>query len=389
MNNSVVIFLIIDALGFNINSEYDFFNTELPYRFRSKSIFGFSSSAIPSILTGKLPAEHGRWNLIFRSQTTSPFSWTKPFRMLPKFVLEHRVTRKAINEISKKLCGAEGYFSSYGVPARNLYMFDICEKNNIYKIGGIPGSQTIIDYLDQSKVPYQTYSYHDGSDSFLLKSLQEDVAAGEANIFFQYLAEFDSFLHNHCDDPGGIQQKLAWYEDKISVVLNTAKNMGKSVRFFLFSDHGMTPVSRHYDLIADLTGADIDLENHCMSAFDSTMARFWVDDAVVENKIRRVLELCPAGKILSDEELKSLGVYFSDHRYGDLIFLMDPGTLIFPNWFGKYSPKGMHGFHPDDSHTDAVFMSNVGDYAPQSILDFYGIMKREVDLQAGILRNVG
>jgi predicted AlkP superfamily pyrophosphatase or phosphodiesterase len=301
--------------------------------------------------------------------------------------LEHRVTRKAINEISKKLCGAEGYFSSYGVPARNLHLFDICEKNNIYKLGGIPGSQTIIDYLDQSKVPYRVYSYHDGSDSFLLESLQNDVAAGESNIFFQYLAELDSFLHNHCDDPDGIQQKLAWYEEKISDVLNTAKNMGKDVRFFLFSDHGMTPVTRHYDLIADLTAAGIDLENHCMSVFDSTMARFWVEDNVVMEKICRVLEQCPAGRIIPEEELKSLGVYFTDHRYGDLIFLMNPGTLIFPNWFGKYSPKGMHGFHPDDSHTDAVFICNVDEYAPRSILDFFDIMKREVDLQAGILNN--
>ena len=146
--------------------------------------------------------------------------------------------------------------------------------------------------------------------------------------------------------------------------------------------------TRHYDLIADLSAAGIDFERHCMSAFDSTMARFWVDDPAVENKIRNVLEQCPAGRILPEEELKSLGVYFADHRYGDLIFLMDPGTLIFPNWFGKYAPKGMHGFHPDDSHTDAVFMSNVGDYAPRSILDFFGIMKREIDLQAGISRNV-
>ncbi len=82
----------------------------------------------------------------------------------------------------------------------------------------------------------------------------------------------------------------------------------------------MTPVTRHYDLIADLSAAGIDLEHHCMSAFDSTMARFWVDDASVENKIRHVLEQCPAGRILPEEELKSLGVYFSDHRYGDLIF---------------------------------------------------------------------
>lgn len=374
----MTLFFLIDALGWQIQAA-----TPMSDKYNKTSlatVLGFSSSAIPTILTGTIPATHNRWNLLFKSPSTSPFAWVKPFNILPRCFLEHRVTRKIINELSKKLCGAEGYFSSYGVPARHLHMYDVCEKKNIYKPGGIEGSRTIIDYLSESGVNHQVFSYHDASDqaildSILTKCLVDDVPT----VYLAYLAEFDAFLHKHVGEEELVRQKLEWYLDKINGIVEAATESGHDVRLFVFSDHGMTPVTAHYDLIADLLNAGIDLEKDCMAAFDSTMARFWVEDGPTKTEILKVLDACPAGDVLSDDELRSMGVYFPDHRYGDIVFLMHPGTLIFPNWFGTYAPKGMHGFHPDDKHSYGVYMSNVTDYAPTSILDLFDIMKTEID----------
>jgi len=372
------IILLIDALGYEILKNSDFMRDSSALRSSLKTILGFSSSAIPTILTGKPPSDHNRWNLLFRSPATSPFSWTKPFNYLPCSVLEHRITRKIINELSKRLCGAEGYFSSYGVPARHLYKYDVCEKRNIYKPGGIPGSETIIDYLAGSGVTHRVYSYHDASDEEILAAIEYGCSINEASVYFGYLSELDAFLHKHCGEDDFVNHKLAWYDEKISCLMESAARAGGDVRIFIFSDHGMTPVTAHYDLVGDIRKAGIDLELDCMAAFDSTMARFWVEDSPVKSKILAVLDACSAGDVMSNDELRRLGVYFPDHRYGDIVFLMHPGTLIFPNWFGTYAPKGMHGFHPDNHHSYGMYMSNVTDYAPSSILDLYGIMKAEI-----------
>lgn len=377
MIKSITIFILIDALGWQIQGASKLIGSRGNNKLHT--VLGFSSSAIPTILTGKPPSEHGRWNLLYFSPRSSPFFWTRKFTFLPRNLLEHRVTRKLINIISKKMCGAEGYFSSYGVPARHLHMYDVCEKKNIYKPGGIPGSKTIIDYLVESCVPHQVYSYHDASDKVILDDIATKCSAEGSSVYFAYLAELDAFLHMHVGESEPVRQKVDWYMDKINTIVASTKSAGNEVRLFVFSDHGMTLVTAHYDLVADLVRADIDLENDCMAAFDSTMARFWVEPGLVKNKIVDVLEGCSAGNIVTEEELQRLGVYFPDHRYGDIIFLMKPGTLIFPNWFGTYAPKGMHGFHPNDPHSYGVYMSNVDDYAPNSILDLYDIMKKEID----------
>lgn len=376
--NKITICLLIDAFGWEIkslSSLYDKFNAN-----KLQTILGFSSSAIPTILTGSSPSIHGRWNLLYRSPQTSPFSWTKSLNLLPRPIIEHRVSRKLINELSKRLCGADGYFSSYGVPARHLHMYDVCEKYNIYRPGGIPGCTTIIDYLAESGVPHHVYSYHDSPDEVILRDIQKLCLVEDTKIYFAYLSELDAFLHKHCGENDLVKTKIDWYAARINDIVTSVNRAGREIRLFIFSDHGMTPVNAHYDLVKDLQTAGIDLEKDCMAAFDSTMARFWVSSGTVRERIIAVLDACNAGDILSDDELQRMGVYFSDHRYGDIIFLMRPGTLIFPNWFGTYAPKGMHGFHPDDAHSFGVYMSNVDDYSPHSILDLYDIMKREIDL---------
>lgn len=377
--DTVVFFILIDALGWNILQAHPFLESIAPHRCRNRTVLGFSSAAIPTILTGKLPSEHGRWNLLSLAQGRSPFFWVKPFRGLPRSFVENRGARKVVNTVSKIISRSEGYFSSYGVPFCHLHRFDVCEKKNIYKPGGIPGCETIIDYMRDAGVSYRVYSYHDGTDEELLDRMGHDVASNDAYVYFQYLSGMDAFLHQKCGMTSEVANKMDWYADKISNIYRAAIENGKSVRLFLFSDHGMTPIVMHYDLISDLTTHGIDLERDCMAAFDSTMARFWVTQMGVESRIRLALERCTAGRWLPEEELRELGVHFPDHRYGDMIFLMHPGTLIFPNWFGRYAPAGMHGFHPDDSHSDAAFISNVEQYSPKSICDFFSIMKHEID----------
>ena len=376
--NRIVLFFLIDAMGWKyvkasglLDRDPELHGNEV------RTILGYSSAAVPTILTGRYPDEHGRWNLLRYSPETSPFAWTRFLSVVPEGLLANRYAHKAISIISKRIARAEGHFSTYELPIRHLRLFDICETSNIYTPGGIEGSISVFDYFVDRKIPYKSYSYHDGADEALLEQAKQDVRKGPESVFFLYLAELDAYLHDHCNDPEGVCRRIEWYFEKIQSLVDIAKTRASEVRYFVFSDHGMTPVTDHHDLIGELRRAGIGPELSYMSVFDSTMARFWFNDKKLCEDVSAFLHKCPAGRILDDAELKELRVFFPDHRYGQLIFLMNPGSIIQPSFFGKYAPAGMHGYHPDDPHSSGAYLSNVRDHAPGENRDLFDVITRE------------
>src|SRR6185312_6252238 len=126
------------------------------------------------------------------------------------------------------------------------------------------------------------------------------------------------------------------------------------------SDHGMTPVTARFDLAGEIDALGLKLQRDYLSVYDSTMARFWFFNAEARVAISDCLQKQTCGRILSDTELRDQGVYFPDQRFGEAVFLMNPGWLISKSHFNGsgWNPSGMHGYHPDDPGSSAVFFSN-------------------------------
>ena len=85
----------------------------------------------------------------------------------------------------------------------------------------------------------------------------------------------------------------------------------------------------------------------------------------------------------NDDEREALGVRFRDRRYGDLVFLLDPGWILSSNGFNApgWMPSGMHGYHPDDPYSEAIFLSNQEPPVPmRTIADAYTCMARAAGL---------
>jgi hypothetical protein len=102
-----------------------------------------------------------------------------------------------------------------------------------------------------------------------------------------------------------------------------------------------------------------------LPAYDSTMARFWIDSDRAEARLRGLLEGLSFGRLLPDAELKGLGLDFEDDRYGQMVFVMNPGLLICPSDMGGIRFDGMHGFHPqEDPSAYAVMLSTESIDAP-------------------------
>ena len=370
------VFVLIDALGWEIIKERSFLDATLPVRMPLTTVLGYSSGAIPTILTGKTPAQSGRWNLYYYDPEGSPFRWLKWFAFLPDWLLDNRYSRRLIKELGRRVLGMGPLFDC-GVSPRLLPKFNWVEKENLYGEGGIPSSVSIFDLLKQRQIPYQVYSFHDLSDRDICARACHDIAHDPARFYFLYLSELDHFLHTRCQDAAAVTERLAWYDGQLREVFATAIKRDPDAQLTVMSDHGMTPVSSEYDLMGAIEKLGFAMPQQYLAVYDSTMARYWFFDEAARAGIMNELQRTSCGHVLADAELEQLGIFFPDRRYGEIVFLFDPGWLFARSGFNGagWQPVGMHGYHPSDAHSNAIYLSNRPPTRPlHSILDLYECM---------------
>jgi predicted AlkP superfamily pyrophosphatase or phosphodiesterase len=376
--------VLIDALGWEYIQDRDFLNDALPYRCPLQTILGFSSGAIPTILTGLPPVEHGHWNLFYYDPAGSPFRWLRHFNSLPPALLDNRYGRKVLKELGRRVLGLGKGFEC-AVRPELLPYFNWVEKRNIYDLGGITGGHSIFDQLQAAKVPFRVYSYHRHPDEEILSRCVEDIRSRDAAFFFLYLSEMDMFLHMHCQNAAAIDEKLSWYAEKLRRVFEAAHRIDPEAAISIFSDHGMAPVTHHFDLMREVEALGLEMPKDYLSVYDSTMARFWFFSDRARTRIPEVLSRTQCGRILSDAEMQELGVFFPDRRFGELIFLLDAGWILSRSDFNgaQWMPLGMHGYDPADRYSDAVYLSNKPfNRSMQSIADIHGEMYAAVEQRA-------
>jgi hypothetical protein len=356
---SLQVFVLIDALGWRLLEGRDFLSDLLLHRAPLRTVLGFSSGAIPTILTGRPPTITGHWNLFYYDPQGSPFRWLRHFAFLPNAILTHRVATKLIKELGRRVMGMGPLFECCVSP-RLLPWFNWLEKRSIYAKGGIAGAPSIFDELDRRNIAHHVYTYHHLTDKQILEQAGKDVLNSDASFYFIYLSEMDMFLHTNCTQPAKVSEKLAWYESQIRKLYELARTIDPDTILTIMSDHGMTPVRHHFDLVSKIEELTFKMPQDYLAVYDSTMARFWFFNDETRIAFDNLLNDVPCGHVISERELRELGIWFEDSRYGEVIFLLDPGWLFTKSDFSnsRWMPAGMHGYHPADPDSDAVFLTN-------------------------------
>jgi hypothetical protein len=142
----------------------------------------------------------------------------------------------------------------------------------------------------------------------------------------------------------------------------------------------MTPVHHRYDLMKDVEALGYTSPKDYLAVYDSTMARFWFFDEAARRSVTKVLAETHCGRILTDLELRALGVFFDDRRFGEVVFLLNPGWIFARSDFNgpQWMPAGMHGYHPEeDRYSDAIFLTNTASAGEMStVADVYRCMRQ-------------
>lgn len=351
------LFIMIDAMGWEILRNDSFGQNFAPNRKRLESVFGYSSTCVPSILSGRWPDEHRNWCYFVYDPKHSPFARLRWLRWLPSAVTGRRIFRRWLTKFVKVQLKFRGYFDLYNIPFKYIHLFDFTEKKSPLQPGGMNRGPNIFDFLVEHQIPYfvtDTTKTEEQNRDDIVAALE----AGKVDFVFQYWAGLDGLLHMVGNQSPDVPAKLRVYEQWIETVLAAARKNYATVHLYIFSDHGMANCDVHVDLKAQIDALPLRMGEDYAVVYDSTMARFWYFNDRARQMILAELNKVPQGRVLPDDELKKYRALFTDRYFGETIFLMQEGVLIVPSHMGERPIRAMHGYHPTDPQSYATLCTN-------------------------------
>lgn len=380
MKRVLPLFIMIDACGWEIIRNDPFARKLAPQRHRLESVFGYSSTCVPSILSGRWPVEHRNWCYFVYDPANSPFKVLRPLRWLPKALTSRRIVRRLLTKMVRSHLNFRGYFDLYNIPFKYISLYDFTEKKSPLKPGGMNRGPNIFDFLTRRHIPYFV-SEPEKTERENLDELKNQIAAESIDFAFMYWPGLDGLLHAVGNKSPEVPARLRMYEKWLEELTTHAAAHYDEIRLYVFSDHGMANCEHHLDLKAAIDALPVEMERDYAVVYDSTMARFWFFNDRAREIVTKALLAVPEGRILGKEELESLKVNFEDKYFGELIFLVREGVLIVPSHMGERPITAMHGYHPTDSHSYAALLTNRGELpAPvQAIPDIFKLMTIEAE----------
>ncbi|MBN2829147.1 MAG: alkaline phosphatase family protein [Candidatus Cloacimonetes bacterium] len=379
----ISVFMFIDALGWEIVKKHHFMEELLPFRNKVEMQFGYSCTAIPTILTGERPEVHKHLSFYYYNPEESPFKSFKVLKFLPGSIFDRWRFRHLFSKVIAKAYRYTGYFEMYAMPFERLPYFDYIEKRDLFVPGGLLPVPNLADKLEEFGLRYHISNWR-LTEEQNIQSLIEDVKKGSIDFGFLYTAAMDGLLHRVTREGQEVQQKLDWYAEHIYTLWQEMQNSYDEYNLIVISDHGMTTLTETVDAKKIVEALPLKFGKDYVAVYDSTMIHFWYFNDEARKAILKVIPTIPFSHLLNIEEKKRYGIDFKDNMYGEDIVLMDAGVQIAPSDMGRNTLPGMHGFAPEHEDSYASFLSSSKvEVEPQWVGDYFRVMLKEIERISG------
>lgn len=379
MPDRLILIFMIDALGFTQAGDRAYLPDLDGPRAPVRSVLGYSSAAIPTILSGQLPQSHGHFSMYRRSGSRGGvFRGLQPWLNLacravgPRWRFRQWIARYLERR------GITGYFSLYQIPLPWLGYFDLCQRRDLYAPGAFDdGVNGLADHLERMG-SYRVWNWRVPEERAFAE-LEAEIERGQSRALFLYTASLDSTMHAAGPGSAAAGVRLRAYEERITALARKARSRYDEVRLFVFGDHGMARVDAVHDLWGPLRKLALSVPKDLIYFLDSTMARFWFQSDRARRQVDELLSGLSYGRVLSDDELSELGAYFPEKEYGERIFLLHEGSILTPSFMSDQPVAGMHGYHPDAEQSFTTLLTNAHDVAyPQNLLELHTVLRDEI-----------
>lgn len=358
--------VIIDALGYDLMKKSSFSLDLEADPIRLIPPYGYGEAAV--MWSGEPPEKTGRWNEFKYSPEHSPFRWT---RVLPLGLVDTLrekspskassyldfVTRKVIEVISAKVSPISSPIT-YKIPFSKLRYFYPVHDWETHKFSFLNGCKTFFGILAEKKIKYCYLGYPESRSDYDTYGKSKN-ALKEYEVVVSFFSELDSIEHEHGKESREVNKKLSELNGYVNELVTLFKEKNPEGNVIIFSDHGMKKVEKTIDLRCEVeeTGLKDGADYICF--YDATMARFWFFDRVSEIKIRGKLKTIDEGKILEENDLRRFGLNFKTRMFGDLIFAVNKGIMIWPNYFQSRTLfREMHGYCPPSPDEHGFFITD-------------------------------
>ncbi len=340
--------LYIDALGFKFISKE---NTPFLYNFgkensllRLNTLLGYTGIE-NTFITGKMPSETGIWTeFIYKKNLIGSLSKLIP---LPNNHISY------FYALLSYLRGDTFLSKLHNIPRNFFGKFSPGIKDGLWKRDFFT-NRTFVYYawpffVVNNKVSLDVIKRNDEYKvNKFIKSFNE-----KSDVYFIHLVDLDKTMHEFGTNHKKTINELNKQDEYASIIVNEFKSKFKECKIAIWSDHGFIDIKEEINIeekIKNIKNIDYFL--------DSTIARFWVKDNSSKEELMAVLRTIKNGKIL---DLKDKDKYHMPlgREYGDVIFALEPGFLIVPNFYqGEKGCKGMHGYMPDKADLAGFFIIN-------------------------------
>jgi hypothetical protein len=328
--------VFVDALG---EREAPLLAERLPglARHAVQGILGYSSGALPTILTGRSPEAHGRMCLFSRWQGpgASPLSPLSLLGLIPTAVRHRPRVQALVARIWLASRGYDGYFTPARVPPALYRLLDAPEDRDLFHAPHIGGHVTFLEEARRAglRVAVSDFRQPEATRAGAIER------SPDADLAFLYLAGLDATLHR----TGSVgHEAIAWADFAARAVERSRAALGRGgrqVTTIVIGDHGMSEVTRVIDPRAATRQIEA-LPGRPTAFVDATMLRVWAGPSALE-RARKILEDLGATPLdaaaLADRRAPS------DGSYGDLVGLLPEGSIFAPSFLGG-AVRGMHGY---------------------------------------------
>lgn len=365
----MIIYILLDAFRGDYITEMDTPFLHSIIKDNKKNVF--YRNVIPSlsfcerteIFSGIEPTESLFFTAFKKDPNKSEFKRFKPLLNLLhsiEFILKlenngKKFYRKIIGKIFKLL---KVKTQIYNIPLNEIWKYSLTEDYN--DIRDAPFENNIFKLLSEKKVKvlYETFTSLSGdffsSDDQRFEYVKKVYS--NYNFVFLYVGGSDAMGHKYGPSSLEFNKYLCHIDGKLKKIIEFI-NMKTNSTFILNGDHGMSDVKFHFDTKKhfDVICKENNIDPSTIEIFiDSTIFRIYSSD---EN-IKRI--------ILNDKLLNSKGSFVyqnSSHSfkesYGDIIWCINSGGLIFPNYFQFSLINGMHGYVPSNNeHYGTLIIKN-------------------------------